>query len=287
MSQKHYKITLDSKHLFNVTITTHKDRYTIIANTIISRHPAKCVYITVYRKVPMSERTVAHLEGLKHDEGCAQPSLERGKGTILMLRALMTFTWTKFPYITSFSFKDTSHIECKRKIEVPLSYLHFAKHNQTWYMQQFNARPEHASNHEQMKHVSSLLSSKTYKKAMGGPSHFVQLIERHFPKMRYVNLDAFLEGVRHAWQESDTLNQFFALLATNDCIFFQEWLREYFVGAHSLVLDMYTYIIDVKEDDMVRMMVEKIENPSKPQHAGAPRKTPTRMHLGRYHPDYF
>lgn len=76
--------------------------------------------------------------------------LEKGGGTVAMIRAAIKYAYSQVPSLTEFHFDDMSHIDCQekdrakpppRKPKQPLNLAYFsiAYHGMTWYEANFNA----------------------------------------------------------------------------------------------------------------------------------------------------
>jgi hypothetical protein len=91
--------------------------------------------------------------------------LEKGKGTLIMVKTLLDYVHKKIPTITEVLFEDKSNIECATDIEIqkgskhkkkgtniypiPLYYFSIAFNGETWYEKQFNARQQDETKHIQ------------------------------------------------------------------------------------------------------------------------------------------
>jgi hypothetical protein len=106
-----------------------------------------CVSITV--NTPQSilvERGLHKLDSatipfLAWDSRCAvSPALQRGQGTVHMIRTILSETVKKYPYIKQFTLIDNSHISCENGKQIALLYMSIAEHSNSWYERQFGAQ---------------------------------------------------------------------------------------------------------------------------------------------------
>ena len=77
---------------------------------------------------------------LAWDAKCAvHKNLERGIGTISMIRVILSESLKRYPYIKRYIFKDNSLIPCDNGQKISLLHLTIVKYNTSWYEQHFNA----------------------------------------------------------------------------------------------------------------------------------------------------
>jgi hypothetical protein len=78
-------------------------------------------------------------------------NLEKGTGTIIMLKTLLNYVYNKIPTVSIFNFEDMSNIDCVEKdldTTIPrppkkplnLAYFSIAYYSETWYERNFNAK---------------------------------------------------------------------------------------------------------------------------------------------------
>ena len=90
----------------------------------------------------LEELATAHLMGVSYSDRCTTSGdMERGKGTVAMLKTAMKFLKVLFPAVTGATFKDTSHVDCAQNTSVSLKHLSLARYSKTWYMRYFDAEP--------------------------------------------------------------------------------------------------------------------------------------------------
>ena len=72
-------------------------------------------------------------------------NLEKGHGTISMIRLILSESKKRYPYIKFYKFKDNSLIPCDNGQKISLLHLTIIKYNKSWYEQHFNAYIEEPS----------------------------------------------------------------------------------------------------------------------------------------------
>jgi hypothetical protein len=138
------------KYTFEITETK------MIYGTIIISHTFKiggdynnCISVSyTYKNNKPITAKIPH--ALYEPECSIGSNLEKGPGTILMLKTLLRYSYNKIPEISTFEFDDMSHIDCIPKDmskspprpsskPLSLSYLSIAYNSKTWYEEKFNA----------------------------------------------------------------------------------------------------------------------------------------------------
>jgi hypothetical protein len=130
-----------------------------------------CVNVSIRYKD--NQPSYAKIQTLVSDPECSLTKpLDKGEGSILMIKTLLRHINTEIPEITQFTFDDYSKLECgtedekyqKRRrargthaVPVPLYYFSIAFNGITWYEKHFNAiykDPEsHTAYREQIEHT--------------------------------------------------------------------------------------------------------------------------------------
>ena len=148
-----------------VYISVGKYRFKIIDNTLsyddhiysrnfkIGGNVSDCVNISI--RYSNNKPISAYIPHIMYDPECSMDViLEKGKGTLIMVRTLLDYVHTKIPTISEVLFEDKSNIECVTDIEIqkssehrekrkniysiPLYYFSIAFNGVTWYEKQFN-----------------------------------------------------------------------------------------------------------------------------------------------------
>lgn len=272
-------------YVFRIIVDAHTDRYNVMCKP---DHTDTCVFVTVYRK-PKEERSIAHIEGIKHAPSCStNRDLPNKEGTTIMLKTMLAFIVAKFPYVKRFTFKDTSTIKCKRGISVPLAYAHFAKYGQTWYDQHFGAVPQRRVDKQYISSIASKLKSPSFKAGHKLDNILDSIVSC---KMRFVNKEVFLKAVKDCWRDASTLNEFFQMIASNDCIFLQSWPEDYFTGIHRLYIHEMMFEIEASPMRCAAPQNIDIHRVNEKDFVGgastAANTTLREMYMGVYDPRYF
>jgi hypothetical protein len=77
---------------------------------------------------------------LAWDAKCAvNKNLEKGSGTISMIRLILSESKKRYPYIKRYIFKDNILIPCDNGQQISLLHLTVIKYNKSWYEQHFHA----------------------------------------------------------------------------------------------------------------------------------------------------
>ena len=237
-------------YTMNPTITTVKSgKYTfqITDNTLFLRDEiycrnfkigglnTDCVYVSVsYRNgVPVS----ASMPYLSHSPECSiELPLDKGHGSILMIKTLLRHVHTQLPTLTEIHFEDKSRIECANDDDlyksgssmrkpgshvypISLYYFSIAFNGETWYEKHFNARHQKLAMHRKYKErVQTVLENPTTKSAMT----FLQFLQIAAPP---VEIATELESY---YTNSNTFNEFFQSIPKPDrCRLVRNWVEEF------------------------------------------------------------
>lgn len=187
--------------------TIYSRNFKIGGNTV-----ADCVGISVIYEngVPVYARLFA-------DPECSltQP-LDKGGGTVAMIKTLLSYVSSQIPSLTHIRFDDKSQIECATEEEIqkgsrfrkkgtnvkpmPLYYFSIAFNGQTWYERHFNAQQMDEMRHRSYRDkVEEFLYSSDFKKQYGF-DRFVSLFGKSEDEMTE------LSGY---YTKSNTFNEFF------------------------------------------------------------------------------
>lgn len=117
----------------------------------------KCIDITVRN----GEET-AWLTGIKHHVKCLlNARLQKGQdGTVLMLKAALSFVKERYPFVKRMFLADTSSIHLENQRFVSLISYCILKYNTSWYGKYFDARPE---NEHDLRALINQLDSTSHK----------------------------------------------------------------------------------------------------------------------------
>jgi hypothetical protein len=97
--------------------------------------PKPCMTFTI-------DGTDALLQELTYYSTCSSPKqLERGAGTVQMVKSACVAVMHRFPRVTKVLLQDESYLPDPRRGNVPLPEYHMLAQGQTWYQKHFGAAP--------------------------------------------------------------------------------------------------------------------------------------------------
>jgi hypothetical protein len=229
--RKYYTVTYNNKQ-YEAIIETYDQRFIIK----LGGHDEKCIFVTIYRKVPVNVKQKAQMEGLSYKVNCNLTNdIVKGQGTIELVHATIAFIKKKFPFVTHFIYSDASTIQCSNKIQVPLPYVHMAKHGLTWYQDKFDAVCLNENYNKKIKHANKEIDSALF--LIGSWQTFWKAyIEPHEGAIKHLNIQKFKEYFEMLWSESETLRAVFKDLAQKDCKVFQVWLEYFFFERYDITI---------------------------------------------------
>lgn len=225
-------------------ISVGKYRFQIIDNTLsyddqiysrnfkIGGNVSDCVNISIrYNK---NQPVSAYIPHIMYDPECSTENiLEKGTGTIIMVKTLLDYVHKKLPIITEVLFEDKSNIECATDIEIrkkdsknrkkgtniypiPLYYFSIAFNGATWYEKKFNARQKDETKHTQYREkINKLL----YLKEEKSNTTFERFLEISQPPKDVI------DELRKYYTTSNTFGDFFASIPKMDrCRLVRDWI---------------------------------------------------------------
>jgi hypothetical protein len=225
-----YNITANGKQ-FRVKETIMKYGDRILSHTFkLGGDYDDCVNVTLFYE--NDQPIHGKIPYIEHDEKCAIGStLDRGSGTILMIKTLLRHIHKKYPAVTRFKFDDMSHIECDQQFAVeqrfqkkrgtknkPMNLYHFsiAYNNQTWYERYFGAEMDDPEMYQRYRARVEELDNPTSK------PDFVQFINMTHPPMDQY---AYLEKI---YVPSRTYREFFQQIPKADqCPILYPWIDQF------------------------------------------------------------
>ena len=160
----------------SITTTVKVGKYTfkIIDNTLslreqiycrnfkIGGNQTDCVNVSIsYNQNQPIAAVIPHI--VSDDADCAEDiPLERGHGSVIMIKTLLHHIHKQLPTITEVRFGDKSTIECAPDIyPIPLYYFSIAFNGKTWYEKYFNARQSDTNKHDKYRStIKNLLYSE-------------------------------------------------------------------------------------------------------------------------------
>lgn len=244
-------------------ISVGKYRFQIIDNTLsyddqiysrnfkIGGNVSDCVNISIrYNK---NQPVSAYIPHIMYDPECSTENiLEKGTGTIIMVKTLLDYVHKKLPIITEVLFEDKSNIECATDIEIrkkdsknrkkgtniypiPLYYFSIAFNGATWYEKKFNARQKDETKHTQYREkINKLL----YLKEEKSNTTFERFLEISQPPKDVI------DELRKYYTTSNTFGDFFASIPKMDrcrlvrhwiSVFMEHYLEDVFSNANWII----------------------------------------------------
>ena len=208
------------KYKFIITDNTLSAREEIYCrNFKIGGNHSDCVNVSISYK--NNEPISASMPHIIYDPECSMDTpLDRGGGSVIMIKTLLQHIHAELPSITEMLFEDKSNIECASEIQknaaiarkrgtniypIPLYYFSIAFNGKTWYEKHFNARQKNESKHTAYKtKIASLLYSEEIKKS----TEFIEFLRIAQPPVEII------EELEAYYNKSATFSDFFTQLRT-------------------------------------------------------------------------
>lgn len=220
------------KNTFKITDSILEARGVIYSRNfkIGGKHP-DCVNISItYQN---NEPISASMPFLMYDPECSNEGvLERGQGSVIMIKTLLMHVHKKMPSITEVNFEDKSNIECAtiEEIEkkgsrfrkkgtnvfpIPLYYFSIAFNGETWYEKNFQARQKNLAKHNAYREkVSYILHS-----SLKSETPFIRFLEIAKPQ------PDVLSELEEIYGRTETFNDFFQSIEKKDrCRILRTWI---------------------------------------------------------------
>lgn len=253
MSEKEEIINAD-KYRFNIkdNILHTREGNIYSRNFKIGGNYTDCVNVSItYDKFgkPIS----AKIPTLVYDEECSLSApLDRGEGTIIMIKTLLRYIKNKIPEINEFIFEDKSNIECGTEEEkqqkrrrkrgthatpIALYYFSIAFNGVTWYEKHFNAYQEDLTLHTAYRtRVRELLKDETIK-----PPFNDFLLIAQPPRL-------YLDELEALYEKAKTYGDFFKSIPKDDrCRLVREWISRFMEHYLKGVFKNTDWAIDVRK----------------------------------------
>ena len=225
------KIIHKGKYTFKITDNTLFIRDQIYCrNFKIGSETADCVNISISYKdnqpVSASMPYVVYLPECSIDV-----PLDKGNGSIIMIRTLLDYVHKQIPSITEIMFEDKSNIECATEDEIktkssrfrksgtnvypiPLYYFSIAFNGQTWYEKHFSAKQK-VAHEEYRERINYLL---THPKT----EPFLTFVQIAKPPIDIIH------ELEEYYEKSRTLEEFFQSMPKEDrCRLVREWIEPF------------------------------------------------------------
>lgn len=242
------------KYKFNITdnILKTPDGAVYSRNFKIGGKYSDCVNVSIaYDKYnnPVS----AKIPTLVYDEECSTAApLDRGEGTIIMIKTLLRHINTKIPEITEFVFEDKSNIECGTEEErsakrhrkrgtharpLVLYYFSIAFNCVTWYEKHFNAYQRDLSTHRAYRaRVKELLNDPLLKPSFDDFLRIAQPSMKHFSELEAL------------YNDTTTYGEFFNSIPKDErCRLVREWISAFMEYYLRGVFKNTDWVIDVRK----------------------------------------
>jgi len=184
-----------------------------------------------------NEPISASIPHIMYDEECSiDVPLDRGEGSIKMIKALFQYIHLQLPSINEVNFEDKSNIECATEYEiqkkgsrfrkkgtnvnpVPLYYFSIAFNGETWYEKHFNARQKDKNKHDKYREkINDLLHSTQFKTN----TSFIEFLKIARPPMETT------DELEKYYINSDTFGNFFQSIPKKDrCRLVRDWISNF------------------------------------------------------------
>ena len=261
------------KYRFNIkeNILRNRDGDIYCYNFQIGGNYADCVNVSVSYDA-MGNPVSAKIPTLVYDSECSLTApLDRGEGTIAMIKTILRHIKSKIHTINEFIFEDKSNIEyialalpsalgmasaeCgteeemhqkrRRKrgthaVPVVLYYFSIAFNGVTWYEKHFKAYQKDLGMHAAYRaQVKKLLNDDKMKPTF---NEFLRIAQ---PPMRY------LDELQTLYETAPTYGQFFSSMPKGDrCRLVREWLPTFMEHYLNGVFKNTDWVIDVRKMDI-------------------------------------
>lgn len=222
------------KYKFIITDNTLSAREEIYCrNFKIGGNHSDCVNVSISYK--NNEPISASMPHIIYDPECSMDTpLDRGGGSVIMIKTLLQHIHAELPSITEVLFEDKSNIECASEIQknaakarkrgtniypIPLYYFSIAFNGKTWYEKHFNARQKNESKHTAYKtKIASLLYSEEIKKS----TEFIEFLRIAQPPVEII------EELEAYYNKSATFSDFFTSIPHIDrCRLVRDWISTF------------------------------------------------------------
>lgn len=215
-----------------------------------------CVNISI--RYDNNEPVSAYIPHIQYDEECSiDIPLDRGVGSVLMIKSVLDYIHKNLPTIHFVSFEDMSNIECGNESEIqkktsknikkgtniyPISLYFFsiAFNGETWYEKNFNARQKDMNKHNMYRtKINNLLYLEKTKQELS----FISFIKQAQPPVEII------DELEKYYTNTSSLGEFFQSIPKADrCRLVRNWI-ETFMNYHlSDVFDNKNWIIELSNE---------------------------------------
>ena len=207
------------KYTFQITDDTLSTREQIYCrNFKISDNNSH--YINVSISYSQNEPVSASITKIVYDEDCSiDTHLDRGEGSITMIKTLLQYIHKQLPTITEVNFEDNSNIECIDENEIPLYYFSIAFNGETWYEKHFNARQKDKTKHDKYK---AKINDLLYSTQLKTNTSFIQFLQIAKPPIEII------DELEKYYIASNTFGLFFQSIPKKDrCPLVRDWISTF------------------------------------------------------------
>lgn len=194
-----------------------------------------CVNVSI--KYNENKPISGYIPHILYDPDCSDEfPLERGQGSVIMIKTLLKYIHEQIPTITEIDFEDKSNIECATEYEIknkssrfrkkgtniypiPLYYFSIAFNGQTWYEKNFNARQKNIEKHTKYREkINNLLYSQEEKTN----TSFLQFLQIAQPPIEII------DQLENYYNKSNTFGDFFQSMPKMDrCKLVRDWISTF------------------------------------------------------------
>ena len=229
-------------------VNVGKYKFQIIDNTLLLRDEiycrnvkiggnySDCISVSISYKDNRPDS--ASIPYIVYDPECSfEVFLDRGEGSVIMIKTLLKYIHEQIPTITEVNFQDNSNIECANETEIqkgskhrkkgtnlypiPLYYFSIAFNGQTWYEKHFNAKQKDSNKHNAYRtKIQDLLHST----ALKSNTSFLQFLQISTPPLDVIDeLQTYYEG-------SNTFGKFFQSMPKHQrCKLVRDWIASFMI----------------------------------------------------------
>jgi len=194
------------------------------------------------------------------DRDCSKGApLDRGQGSVLMVKTLLRYVHETIPSITRFSFDDMSNIECGTEEEqrsrrhakkgtfarpIPLHYFSIAFNGSTWYEKNFNAMYRDEKHHATYRRqVQDFLTEEKM-------PPFVDFLQQLPNSRSLLENKVVLDELQTRYESAHTVRELFrSLPKERRCAHARIWLISFLEKRLSEVFHNKNWVIDVTRMD--------------------------------------
>jgi len=224
-----------------------------------SKNYSDCVNVSVSYN-SNNQPTRAHIPTLVSHRYCAiDNNLDKGEGSILMIKTILRHIHEKIPEITNVSFEDFSKLECGTEEEsaakwdralgthaypVSLFYFSLAFNGITWYEKHFNAKLNSEQYQTYREGVRNVLNNKESK------MDFEQFLAIATPTVEQI-----LE-LKEYYEKADTYHHFFSSIPQKRrCPLVRNWIHTFMAQILKGIFQHTDWFIDINTMDTVPITV--------------------------------